>query len=198
MPNGQRTIPSSHCYPDPVPLILLIVLLPLVIIALMPLILIQRYRIGSSRRLARPWIATLGVVSMTLSAIFFLVSAAIANIWIPEALSYSAMGLGVGVLLGGLGLVLTRWESLPQSLHYTANRWLILMVTLVVSARVLFGLYRSILFAEGSLTATSAISAFGIPQSLAAGAIVIGYYFAYSLGLRWRIRVWQRRLLRRL
>ena len=180
------------------PLILLIVSLPIIVIALMPLILIQRYRMGSSRRLARPWTATLGMVSMILSAIFFLITAAMTNIWIPQALAYAAMGLCFGAVLGGLGLVLTRWESMPQSLHYTANRWLVLAITLVVSARVLFGLYRSILFAEGSLTATSAISAFGIPESLAAGAIVIGYYLAYNVGLRWRIRVWQHRPLRRL
>jgi hypothetical protein len=86
----------------------------------------------------------------------------------------------------------------PQSLHYTANRWLVLVITFIVTARVLFGVYRSILFAGGSLSATSAISAFGIPQSLAAGAIVIGYYLAYTAGLRWRIRVWQRRSLRRM
>jgi hypothetical protein len=181
-----------------VPLILLIVSLPILVIALMPLILFQRYRMGSSRRLARPWTATLGMVSMTFSAIFFLLTAAVTNIWIPRALAYAAAGLGLGALLGGLGLVLTRWESMPQSLHYTANRWLVLAITLVVSARVLFGLYRSILFAEGSLTATSAISAFGIPLSLAAGAIVIGYYLAYNVGVRWRIRVWQHRPLRRL
>ena len=180
------------------PLILLVVLVPLVVIALMPFILIQRYRVGSARRLARPWMATVGVISMTFSSIFFLVSAGITNIWIPQSFSYAAIGLGIGVVLGVLGLVLTRWESMPQSLHYTANRWLVLVITFVVTARVLFGLYRSILFAEGSLSATSAISAFGIPQSLAAGAIVIGYYLAYTAGVRWRIRVWQRRSLRRM
>jgi hypothetical protein len=181
-----------------VPLILLIVSLPIIVIALMPLILFQRYRMGSSRRLARPWMATLGMVSMAVSAIVFLITAAVTNLWIPQSLAYAAMGMGFGALLGGLGLMLTRWESLPQSLHYTANRWLVLAITLVVSARVLFGLYRSILFAEGSVTATSAISAFGIPQSLAAGAIVIGYYLTYNAGLRWRIRTWQQRPLRRL
>lgn len=180
------------------PLILLLVLVPIIVIALTPLMLIQRYRVGSARRLARPWMATLAVVSMAFSAIFLLFSAAVTNIWIPQSFSFAAMGLGLGVVLGLLGLALTKWESMPQSLHYTANRWLVLMITLVVTVRVLFGLYRSILFAEGNLTATSAIAAFGIPQSLAAGAIVIGYYLAYTAGVRWRIRVWQRRPLRRL
>jgi hypothetical protein len=181
-----------------VPLILLLVLLPMIVIALMPLILIQRYRIGSSRRLARPWMATLGMVSMGLSAVTFLLSAAVTNIWIPESLRYAAMGLGFGLGMGAVGLALTRWEATPQSLHYTANRWLVMFITLVVTARVMYGFYRSLLFAEGYVTAPSAIAAFGIPQSLAAGATVVGYYLAYSAGVRWRIRAWQRRPLRRL
>jgi hypothetical protein len=40
------------------------------------------------------------------------------------------------------------------------------------------------------------IDAFGVPQSLGAGGIVIGYYLVYSAGLRWRIRRWDRRPLR--
>ena len=35
------------------------------------------------------------------------------------------------------------------------------------------------------------VLAFGIPESLAAGGIVIGYYFAYGWGVRRRIRTWQ-------
>jgi hypothetical protein len=40
------------------------------------------------------------------------------------------------------------------------------------------------------------IDAFGVPQSLGAGGIVIGYYLVYSAGLRWHIRRWERRPLR--
>jgi len=42
------------------------------------------------------------------------------------------------------------------------------------------------------------VTAFGVPESLAAGATVIGYYLAYNAGLRWRIRRWQHRALRAL
>jgi len=47
-----------------VPLLLLVLALPLVIVALMPLILLQRYRVGSARRQARPWMATFGLIMM--------------------------------------------------------------------------------------------------------------------------------------
>jgi hypothetical protein len=50
------------------PLLLLVLLLPVVLIALMPLILIQRYRVGTARRMARPWMATFNVALMALSA----------------------------------------------------------------------------------------------------------------------------------
>ena len=46
-------------------LLALVLLLPLAVVALMPLILLQRYRAGSARRLARPWIASLNLVLMS-------------------------------------------------------------------------------------------------------------------------------------
>jgi hypothetical protein len=179
-----------------VPLLLVLLLLPLVVVALMPLILIQRYRLATARRLARPWIATVTLVSMSFSVIFFVVAAAVMTYWIPNAFSGAAAGLGVGSILGVLGLVLTRWEPAPGTLHYTPNRWLVLILTLVISARVVYGLWRSWVAAQAGLYGTSVVTAFGVPGSLAAGATVLGYYLVYSAGLRWRIRTWQRRVLR--
>jgi len=175
-----------------VPFILLLLFVPIIFIALMPVMLIQRYRTGKARRLARPWVATLNLVS----AIFFLASAAFTTIWIPQAFTGAAMGLAAGVVLGGLALVITRWEPTPRTLHYTPNRWLVLIVTLLVSARVLYGLFRSLAMARAGFSGTELVTAFGVPESLAAGATVIGYYLAYNAGLRWKIRTWQHRALR--
>jgi hypothetical protein len=179
-----------------VPLLLVLLLLPLVVLALMPLILIQRYRVGTARRLARAWTATFTLVSMVFSVMFFLVAAAMTTYWIPNAFSGAAAGLGAGSVLGVLGLMLTRWEATPRTLHYTPNRWLVLIVTFVVSARVIYGLWRSWTVAQSGLYGTSVVTAFGVPESLAAGATVLGYYLVYSAGLRWRIRNWRRRVLR--
>jgi hypothetical protein len=145
----------------------LVLLLPVVLIALMPLILIQRYRVGTARRMARPWMATFNVAMMALSAISFLASAAITAVWVPNALTGAAAGIAVGAGLGILGLVLTRWEPTAATLHYEA------------------GVY-----------GTTMILAFGIPQSLAAGGTVIGYYTAYAFGVRRRILAWRNRALR--
>jgi hypothetical protein len=179
-----------------VPILLLLLALPLVLIALMPLILIQRYRMGTARRLARPWTATLNLVLMVFSVLFFLFAAALTAIWVPNALSGAAAGLAAGTGLGLVGLALTRWEPTTATLHYTPNRWLVLIVTVMVSARVLYGFWRSWKAAEAGIYGTQLVLAFGIPESLAVGGAVIGYYIAYGWGVRRRVLQWQRRPLR--
>jgi hypothetical protein len=151
------------------PLLLLVVVLPLVLIALMPLILIQRYRLGTARRMARLWTATFNVVLMAFSAIGFLAGAAVTALWVPNAVSGAAAGVALGAGLGLIGLALTQWEPTAATLHYTPNRWLVLVVTFLVSARVLYGLWRSWTVAEAGVYGTPMVLAFGIPESLAAG-----------------------------
>ena len=177
------------------PLLLLVLLLPLIFIALLPVILIQRYRVGSARRLARPWTATLNVALMAFSAISFLIGAAVTAIWVPNAFIGATAGIALGAGLGSLGLMLTRWEPTAATLHYTPNRWLVLVVTFVVSARVLYGLWRSWTVVENGVYGTPMVLAFGIPQSLAAGGAVIGYYVVYRWGVRRRLNRWRHRSL---
>ena len=174
------------------PLVLLL-LLPLAVIALMPLILLQRYRAGSARRLAQPWVASLNLALMSFSAVCFLAGAALTNLLVPDAVAGAAAGIALGAGLGVVGLVLTRWEPTTATLYYTPNRWIVLLVTFAVSARVLFGLWRSWRVIEGGMTGTPVILAFGIPETLAAGGLVIGYYLAYGVGARRAIRRWQHR-----
>ena len=180
------------------PLLILVILLPLVLLALMPLILLQRYRAGTARRLARPWMATLNVALMAFSAFCFLTGAVVTAVWVPNAFTGAVAGVVLGAGLGVVGLMLTRWEPTAATLHYTPNRWLVLVVTVLVSARVLYGLWRSWTVAEAGIYGTPMVLAFGIPESLAAGGTVIGYYLAYGLGVRRRVRKWQNRALRAL
>lgn len=174
------------------PLVFLL-LLPLALIALMPLILLLRYRAGSARRLARPWMASLNLVLMALSAVCFVAGAALTNLWVPNALTGAAAGITLGAGLGLVGLGLTRWEQTTATLYYTPNRWLVLLVTFAVSARVIFGLWRSWSVLEGGMTGAPVLLAFGIPETLATGGMVIGYYLAYGIGVRRTVRRWQTR-----
>jgi hypothetical protein len=179
-----------------VPLILLLVLAPVIVIALTPVLLIQRYRAGSARRPARRWMVMLAVISTGLSAIFLLVSSAFTNIWVSDAFGDTALGLAAGCAIGVVGLLLTKWEATPRSLHYTPNRWMVLVITLLIAGRMLFGFYRAGVAAESGIAGRDVAGAFGVAESLGAGGLVIGYYLAYYAGVIWRIRRWDSRNLR--
>jgi hypothetical protein len=170
------------------PLVLLAVALLLAPIALMPLSLVLRYRAGTARRQARGWVATLNLVGLAISTSLFLMGAALTTIWVPHALGYSLLGLLGGIALGIIGLWLSRWERAPQSLHYTPNRWLVLGVTLVFAARLLYGLWRGWNTWHQGAGETSWLAAFGVAGSMAAGAVVLGYYLSYWVGVRRRLR----------
>lgn len=159
----------------------------LALLILIPLSLVQRYRVGTARRLARGWVAILNLVTIGLSTGMFLVAAFITSLWVPAAFAYSLAGLAAGAVLGVVGLALSRWEHAPDSLHYTPNRWLVLAITLTVTARLIYGFWRSWQAWGAGLDAGSWLAASGAAGSLAAGAVVLGYYLAYWLGVRRRV-----------
>lgn len=169
-------------------LLVFLLLLPLVFVVLLPFSLFQRYRVGTARRPARAWVATLNLVALALSIACFLGGAAVTSFWVPDALSYSAAGVAGGSGLGLIGLALSRWESTPGGLFYTPNRWLVLGVTLVVSVRILYGFWRVWETWRLNPGETSWVVAAGVAGSLAAGGIVLGYYFTYWVGVRLRVQ----------
>jgi len=170
------------------PLLVLPLLVVFAVIALVPISIVQRYRLGTSRQRARGWLAVVNLTGLTLSAILFLVGAAFTNIWVPRAFTYSAAGLGLGLALGFIGLWLTRWEHGRDALHYTPNRLLVLAVTLVVAARIGYGFWRALHAWRTGVTDEMWWGASAIAGSMAAGAVVLGYYLAYWLGVRWKYR----------
>ncbi len=170
------------------PLLIIPVLVVLALIALVPISIVQRYRVGTSRQRARGWIATLNLAGLSLSAVLFLVSAAFTNIWVPDALRYTVGGLAAGCLLGIVGLWLTRWEPSIGALHYTPNRLLVLAITLVVAARVFYGFWRGWESWRAGVSGESWFVAAGVASSMAAGAVVIGYYLTYWTGVRRRLK----------
>jgi hypothetical protein len=177
-----------------VPLIAVALLVVLALIALIPLSLVQRYRVGTARRVARGWIATINLLVIALSAGLFLAGAAVTSVWVPKAFTYTLIGMAGGCLLGVVGLLMTRWEATPRGLHYTPNRWLVLAITLVVTSRVAYGFWRSWQAWRFAWGDTSWLAASGLAGSLAAGAVVLGYYLAYWAGVRRRIAQHRRTL----
>ena len=164
----------------------MIALLGLIVI-LMPVSLIQRYRVGTARRVARGWVTTLNLVAIAISTALFMGGAALTNLWVPEALEYAGVGLLAGCVLGALGLAVSRWEPSSAALHYTPNRWLVLAITLTVTGRILYGFWRSWHAWQSGLSGSSWFVAAGVGGSLAAGAVVLGYYLIYWAGVRRRL-----------
>jgi hypothetical protein len=170
-----------------IPLILALLLVVALVLA-MPLLLVLRYRAGTARRLGRRWVATVNLVSMIISTGLFLWVAALSTFWVPKAFAYSLMGLAAGGLLGLLGLILTRWEGTPQGLHFTPNRWLVLLLTLAVTTRLLYGLWRIWNAWRTAGPETAWLASAGVAGSMAVGTVVLGYYLTYTLGLRIRLQ----------
>jgi hypothetical protein len=166
----------------------------LAVIALMPLSLFLRYRAGTARRPARRWVAAINLAAVGISASLLLLVAAVMSYWIPVALRYTLLGLAGGGVLGVLGLWLSRWEVTPRSVHYTPSRALVLAITLVVTARILYGFWRSWHAWHATPGDASWLAASGAAGSLAAGALVLGYYLTYWAGVWRRIGRHQRTL----
>lgn len=168
------------------PLLLGFVLLTLVVIVLIPVSLVQRFRLGTRRRPARRWVATANLIAVSVSAVLFLAGAVAATVWVPDAYRYTLAGLGAGAVAGLVGLVLTRWETLDGRLHYTPNRLLVLAITLVVAARVLYGFWRAWDAWQAGESATW-LAASGAAATMSAGAVVLGYYAVFWAGVRRRV-----------
>ena len=172
---------------------LLVVLAVLALsILLLPLAIVQRYRLGTRRTAARGWFVALNLGGVTISAVLFIMSAAIMSAWLPGAFTYAVAGLSFGCVVGWFGLAVTRWELAPGSLYYTPSRLLVLALTAIICARLLYGLWRGWLGWSSAADTASWLAASGAHGSLAAGAIVLGYYFVYWAGVRRRLARTQR------
>lgn len=155
-------------------------------VLLVPVTIVQRYRTGTARRRARSWMAAFNAAGIGLSIAVFLTGAALTNLWIPNALLFTVGGLLGGGVLGIAGLALTRWEPSPYALYYTPNRWLVLAITVAVAGRIFYGFWRSWLAWTAPWGGFPAAAATGAAGALAAGALILGYYFVYWTGVRRR------------
>lgn len=175
------------------PLLLLLPLLAILLLValpvLIPLSLRQRYRIGHARRRAYRWLVMLNAWVFALSMAVFVATAWLASVWSADALRDAALGLCAGIVVGILGLALTRFDEDDGALHYAPNRWVVLALTLLVAARIAVGLWLAWHRATASGATPSAswqgwIEAGGL---WAIAGLLLGYAFAYAWGLRLRM-----------
>ena len=169
--------------------LLLIPLLVLGVIALwallLPLSLLQRYRTGKARRRAWPPGVRINAWLLLASAALFLLGAWIGGRWIEAAAGHALVGLACGVLLGIVGLWLTRFERNAQGLHYTPNAWLVLALTLLVLARIALGVWQALERWTARVPLPELLA--GHASLFAVGGLLLGYYLAYTWGLKRRL-----------
>jgi hypothetical protein len=170
------------------PLLLALLLIPLLVVVLIPVSLMLRIRHGTMRRRARGWVVTANTIAVTLSTAMLLIGALITSRWVPEVLRYAIGGLGLGAVLGLMGFALTRWESAGGAEHYTPNRWLVLTVTVVVATRIFYGFWRVWAAWRDGVEPIAAVATSGVAMSMAAGAVVLGYYLIYWTAVGRRLR----------
>jgi hypothetical protein len=116
------------------------------------------------------------------------------SFWLGPTLRFAFTGLVIGSLLGLLGFALTRWEVEPDGLFYTPSRWLALLVTFAITARVAYGWWRAVHpVSTASAAQNSFMTASGTQLSLAVAAGLIGYYLTYAVGVRVRLMRHERR-----
>ncbi len=172
-----------------------LLLLPLALLALLllwllllPVGLVMRYRSGRARQRALGWVLTANAWLLLGSAVVFLASAWASSFWVPQALSWAALGLLAGMPMGVVGVWRTRFETSPAGFHYTPDRWLVLMLTGVVALRIGIALWQGMARLRGSGAAdwfVDAGSLFGV------GGLLLGYHLTYAWGLRRRWRAWR-------
>ena len=151
--------------------------------AFIPLLFLIRFRLGGARRRAKRWVATANLAVLAFSTVLLLTSAAIVNVWIPDALKAAGIGFASGAVLSLFGLALTRWEKTPQALFYKPNPWFALLIPMALTLRIMYWLWRSWHMWGASADTRSWFAASGTAGSLGVGAAVAGYYFGYAIGV---------------
>jgi hypothetical protein len=172
----------------PVLLLLLLVILGVALLALLllPVSLWARYRNGRARRRAQGWAVRTNAWLLAVSVPMFLASAWLASLWLPEALRDACYGLLAGVGLGIVGLWLTRFEHDASGFHFTPNRWVVLVLILVVTARIAVGMW---LAAAPMLGLAAPLGAEWLRGGgwLGIAGLLLGYHGSYAWGLRARL-----------
>lgn len=158
---------------------------------LLPLSLLQRFRLGRARRQVRGWLVAVNLWSTLLSAVIFAVFATVAGIWWPGVWLHAPLGFAGGLLLGVLGARLSRFESTPAGLFYQPNAWLVWALALLVVARV----SAAVIQTWRGVSSGAPWPAHGWMSHaslLAVAGVLLGYALAYAWLLRRRWRHYQR------
>lgn len=171
------------------PLLLLLPLLLLGVLALwallLPVALVQRYRRGRLRRRLQPLAVRINAWLLLASAPLFVAGAWIGSYWVTGAVVHALGGLGAGIALGVLGLALSRFEATPRGWYWTPPAWLVLALTVLVAARIAWGIAGAWQRWHGAVPGVGPwAQQAGV---FAAGGVLLGYALAQAWGLKRRL-----------
>lgn len=166
-----------------------LLLFVLLIIALMPFLLWQRYRLGKKRRKVWPWLNALNAWLVLVSALVFFTSAWLSGNWLPGALRMAALGFIAGLVLGAVNLQVSRRELLSDGYYLTPNALIVLAMTLLLALRIVLAIWQLFEHGSGWQGATRDSAWYLQPASLfAVGGLLIGHWFAWCWWLRAQLR----------
>ena len=171
----------------------LLLLLPLALLALfatwlvlLPVSLWARYASGRARRRAQGWVVRGNAWLLAIALPLFLLSAWTATYWMDDALRDAWWGLLIGVVVGIVGVWLTRFERDAKGWVYTPNRWLVLGLTSIVAVRVFAGLWMAWRHVSGD--ASNVSGAFARWLDAGAWMGIAGLFLGYGLAYTWALR----------
>ena len=169
------------------PLVLLVPLLVAGVFALwvllLPVLVVQRYRLGKARRRVQPWGVRVNAWLLAASALAFAAFAWVMSNWVDDALVDAMAGLGIGAVVGLVGLALDRFERTPDGMFRTPNSWLVLVLSALLAGRIALGLWLA--WSDGPAAGTAAwITRGGL---IGVGGVLLGYAVATAWGLRFRV-----------
>jgi hypothetical protein len=108
----------------------------------------------------------------------------------PPALQAAAGGLAAGVLLGVLGVRLTRFESDAQGRYYTPNSYIGGAVTLLLVTRLAYRMFS--VYSMPQLAPPPGTDPFAAmtqsPLTLIFVMLTVGYYLTYTAGVLYKSR----------
>ena len=152
-------------------------------VLLLPISVIQRYRLGKARRRLQAWYVRANAWLLAASTLAYGAGAWLLSSWVADALVDALVGLALGVAVGLIGLALDRFERTSEGMFSTPNRWLVLGLSVLVAGRIAMGLWLAWSDGDGE-GATAWITHGGL---IGVGGVLLGYALATAWGLRFRV-----------
>jgi len=162
------------------------VIVPTLLVPLIGYRLYRRFRANFGRQPVQPTRKVVRLVILTLVAVLFLG----VTLHSPPALEAAGGGLLAGVLLGVLGVRLTKFDSDAQGRYYTPNSYIGGAVTLVLVTRLIYRMFS--LYSTSQLAPAPGTDPFATitqsPLTLTFVMLTVGYYLMYTAGVLYKSR----------